>query len=437
MGDPKIEQDELLRGFVFRTSFVFLLLLTIPLTGNYYRQLFKTDWSHFQDVFQAVNYVPKFFMGSEWGLGSFSGWGIALIISLIAAYIWGFVVKDIDQKEPQLYYWLRVIIRFRLAIALLSYGIIKIFPVQLPGPTLSDLNTAYGDFLPWKLYYLSTGVASAYYEQSLGAIEFLAGFLLLFRRTTIIGAGLATALLVNIVLINYAYHLSDQLYSVYLLILSVFLLLYDAPRLYNLLIKEKRAKPDHFSPSYKPKFKWAVKLAFMAFAIFFSSITYASYRNSNWPYPDTPGLTGAAGVYDVKNFEWNGNIKPYSLTDSLRWVDVVFEKWNVLSIKKNRNAPINPVSPILAFQKNGSEDYESKGNAGRFFYSYELKDSTVKLTNKNDGADTLILSISRPAKDIIQLSGTDAERNALKVVLRKLPKEYLLQKGRRKKVSVY
>jgi len=437
MSDPKKEQDELLRGFVFRTSFVFLLLLTIPLTGSYYRQLFKTNWSQFQDVFQAVNYVPKFFVGIEWDLGSFSGWGIALIISLVGAYVWGFVVKDIDQKEPELYYWLRVIIRFRLAIALLSYGIIKIFPVQLPGPTLSDLHTAYGDFLPWKLYYLSTGVASAYYEQSLGAIEFLAGFLLLFRRTTIIGAGLATALLVNIVLINYAYHLSDQLYSVYLLILSVFLLLYDAPRLYNLLIKEKRAKPDHFSPFYKPKFKWAVKLAFMAFAIFFSTITYASYRNSNWPYPDTPGLTGAAGVYDVKSFEWNGNIKPYSLTDSLRWVDVVFEKWNVLSIKKNINAPINAVSPSLAFQKNGLEDYESKGNAGRFFYSYELKDSTVKLTNKNDGADTLSLSISRPAKDIIQLSGTDAERNALKVFLRKLPKEYLLQKGRRKKVSVY
>ncbi|AZI23826.1 beta-carotene 15,15'-monooxygenase [Pedobacter sp. G11] len=437
MNDSKIEQDELLRGFAFRTTFVFLLLLTIPLTGTYYRQLFKTDWSHFQDVFQAANYVPKFFIGSDWGFGSFYGWGIALIISLIAAYFWGFLVKDINQKEPELYYWLRVIVRFRLAIALLSYGIIKIFPVQLPGPTLSDLHTAYGDFLPWKLYYLSTGVASAYYEQSLGAIEFLAGLLLMFRRTTIIGAGLATALLVNIVLINYAYHLSDQLYSVYLLILSVFLLLYDTPRLYNLLVKERRAKPDEFNPAYKPKLKLPLKFAVIVFAIFFSTITYANYRNSNWPYPNTPGLAKAAGFYNVESFQWNGEQKPYSLTDSLRWVDVVFEKWNVLSIRKNINAPINPVSPSLTFQKNGLGDYESKGNAGRFFYTYILSGSKLKLTNNNDPTDTLQLSISRTDNDIILLNGVDAKHDSLKVSLKKLPKEYLLQKGRRKKVSVY
>ncbi|WP_316796764.1 beta-carotene 15,15'-monooxygenase [Pedobacter agri] len=437
MSDLKIEQDELLRGFVFRTIFVFLLLLTIPLTGSYYSQLFKTDWSHFQDVFQAVNYVPKFFVGKEWGFGSFSGWGIAFIISLIVAYVWGFWVKYSNQKEPEIYYWMRVIVRFRLAISLMSYGIIKIFPVQLPGPTLSDLHTAYGDFLPWKLYYLSTGVASAYYEQSLGAIEFLAGLLLLFRRTTIIGAGLATSLLINIVLVNYAYHLSDQLYSVYLLILSIFLLLYDVPRLYNLLIKERKAKPDNFNPVYKPRFKLPLKLAFVAFAIFFSSITYASYRNSNWPYPNTPGLNGAAGCYNVEGFEWNGQLKPYSTTDSLRWVDVVFERWNVLSIKKNINAPINALSPSLTFQKNGLEDYESKGNAGRFFYSYKVSGSTIKLTNKNNVKDTFHLTIYRPGQDIIQLDGTDANNDSIKVVLKKLPKEYLLQKGRRKKVSVY
>jgi len=426
----------------FRIVFVFLLLLTIPLDWRYYQRIFSINLFHlhYQDLFQLTNYVPRLVHISDWGIASYAGWGIALLVAIIFAFVWDTLEKDGNRDYNQLYYRLRVIVRYRLALGLIGYGVIKLFPVQIPYPALSDLQTAYGDFLPWKIYYLSTGVASAHYEQTLGAIEILAGLLLFCRRTAVVGAGIALALLINIVLANFAYQLGDHVYSLYLLLLAVFVLAYDTPRLYSLLVKEKLAIADHFKPVFKyrnaTKWRVALRAIFLVFVIFYASVTYAGYHNSNWPYPDTPGLANAYGVYNVREFRINKNVLPYSATDTTRWQDVVFEKWNVLSIRANRHFPIDFSSPSLDYQTDDQRTYESKGNGGRAFYTYTVTDSTLKLVNNTVPSDVEEFHISRPDKSTIVLDGIDNHADSLHVVLDKLNKEYLLDKGRRKPVTV-
>jgi len=425
---------------LFRIVFIFLLLLTIPLDWHYYGRIFSISLFHlhFQDLFQVTNYVPRFVNFSYWGIASYAGWGIALLVAIAGAIVWGFAEKQKADNYEQLYYWLRVIIRFRLALALIGYGVIKLFPVQIPYPTLSDLHTAYGDFLPWKIYYLSTGVASAHYEQTLGAIELFSAILLFYRRTAIVGASIAVALLVNIVLANFAYQLGDHVYSVYLLILAIFIVAYDVPRLYNLLVKERFAKADTFKPltSLRPAVRYGIKIALLLFIVFYASLTYASYSKSKWPYADVPGLPGAYGVYNVREFKINNTELPYSATDTTRWQDVVFEKWNVLSIRINKHLPIDLSGPQIDYQADSLRDYESQGNGGRIFYRYSAKDSTIVLTNKNSNTDKAIFKISRPYASTIILSGIDGHRDSLYVVLDKIKKQYLLDKGRRKPVTV-
>lgn len=428
---------------LFRVVFIFLLLLTIPLDWDYYKSIFSISLLHlhFQDLFRLTNYVPRLLHLSDWGIASYAGWGIALLTSFIGAIIWDVLEKRKAQNYEKLYYWLRVILRFRLAIGLIGYGVIKLFPVQIPSLSLSDLHTAYGDFLPWKIYYLSTGVATAGYEPTLGAIEILSGLLLFYRRTTIIGASIAFSVLVNIVLANFAYQLGEHIYSLYLLIVSAFLIAYDIPRLYNLLIKEKLAIADHFTPVFTYKnagrIRYAVKILLLLFVVFYTSLTYAGYKKSKWPYPDTPGLVNAYGVYNVKEFKINHKDLPYSATDTTRWQDVVFEKWNVLSIRINKHIPIDLTSPIISYQPDSLRDYESQGNGGRIFYRYSVKDSSVRLTNKNTPSDKAVFSISRPNKSTLILRGTNSHNDSLYVVLDKLDKKYLLDKGRRKPVTIY
>lgn len=429
--------------FLFRIVFIFLLLLTIPLDPAYYSRIFRIQFFHlhFQDLFQITNDVPRLLHLSNWGIASYAGWGIAFIIAIVGAFIWGAIDKSTKRNYDHLYYWLRVVIRYRLALGLIGYGVIKLFPVQLPTATLSDLHTAYGDFLPWKIYYLSTGVSSAYYEQTLGAIEVLTALLLICRRTAVIGAGIAIAVLTNIVLINFAYQLGEHVYSVYLLLAALFILAYDIPRLYHLLVKEGAAKADHFEPLFvyknTHKFRYGLKAALLVFTVGYSILTYIDFKKSKWPYPDQPGLSNAYGVYNVREFSVNNVVLPYSATDSTRWQDVVFEKWNVLSIKANKHFPIDLSSPEIDYQASNQRSYESKGNGGRAFYSYAVTGSTIKLFNKNVPSDREVFHISRPDPSTIVLNGINNHGDSLNVVLDKLNKEYLLNKGRRKPVSVY
>lgn len=430
---------------IFRFVFIFLLLLTIPLDPAYYARILSINifHIHFQDLFQLTNYVPRLVHISSWGIASYAGWGIAAVIALAGTAVWPLIEKKQSDKSyqtdyNQLYYWLRVIIRYRLALALIGYGVIKLIPVQIPAPTLSDLNTAYGSFLPWKIYYLSTGVASAYYEPTLGAIEIFAGLLLLSSRTTVIGASIAASLLINIVLVNYAYQLGEHVYSVYLLILSVFLLAYDTPRLYQLLVARTTAKGDHFKPVFKHQYiqniRRPVKILVLLFTITYAFITYQDYTKSRWPFPDQTGIT--YGLYNVKEFSINNVTLPYSPTDTTRWQDVVFEKWNVLSIGASRQFPINLHGPKPEYQKDFARNYESQGNGGRAFYSYTVKDSTIRLYNKNVPEDKLTFKISRPNQLTIILKGVTASKDSLRIVLNKLDKQYLLHKGRRKPVTI-
>jgi hypothetical protein len=425
---------------LFRVFFVFLLLLTIPLDPDYFHRVLSVNWlhPHFQDLFQLTNYVPRLFYSAHWGIASYTGWGVALLLSVAAAFIWGFFEKGSSEKYNELYYSLRALLRLRLAIGLIGYGVIKLIPIQFPHPTLSDLHTAYGDFLPWKLYYLSTGVASAYYQQTLGAIEILAGFLLLSRKTTAIGAGIAISLLINIVLVNFAYQIGEHLYSVYLLLIAVFVLAYDVPRLYQLLVRERLAKADHFKPAYNTG-KWglAVKSLIILFAIIYASVTYAEYHKSNWPYADTPGLAKAYGVYNVKEFRVNNTVLPYSITDTTRWQDVVFEKWNVLSIKTAKQPTVDFSSPEISYEADSARTYESKGNGGRAFFNYAISGNIITLTNNLIPSDARQFNLARPDSATIVLTGLDSKHDSLHIILQKLPKEYLINKGRHKKVTVY
>src|SRR6187402_1755115 len=119
--------------FLFQVSFVFLLLLTIPLDPYYYRKLFAHAGSfHFKDLFQLLDYVPFWGNYTAWGFQSFAGWLWALAASLIVALIWFRADKAFNYNRWN--YILRTILRYRLAIALLTYGVILLFPLQVPFP---------------------------------------------------------------------------------------------------------------------------------------------------------------------------------------------------------------------------------------------------------------------------------------------------------------
>ncbi len=150
-------------------------------------------------------------------------------IAAIAALIWSFL----DSRRPDykiLYAWLRLLVRFTLAFTLLAYGFAKVYPLQFRSLSLSTLTETYGESSPMGLLWTFMG-ASVAYTKFCGMAEVLGGLLLLFRRTTTIGALVAVGALSNVVMLNFCYDVPVKLYSTHLLLMALFLLIPDAAAL--------------------------------------------------------------------------------------------------------------------------------------------------------------------------------------------------------------
>jgi uncharacterized membrane protein YphA (DoxX/SURF4 family) len=432
---------------LFRFFFVFIVLLSVPLDWKFYRELLTINWLHLHlhDLFKLTKYQVQFIPNDElpkFGIGGFANWGIAIIIALIAAAVWG--KYDRERKEySTLYYWLRVIARYRLAVVLITYGFIKFFPLQMPYPSLSDLLTNYGDFFSWKIYFQTLGI-SPHYETFLGFVEILAAFLLFNRKTVTFGVGLIFGFIGNVAVVNGFYDVGEQQLSTFIVLLAAFLFINDIPRLYNMLVKEAPTYANKLIPDFSDqtlrKARLALRSAFLVFVLLFAYKAFDNYKNDPYKIPHEAGLNKAYGFYNVRQFVLNKDTIPYSKTDHNRWQDVVFEKWSTLTIKVNRPVKIDFSSGEDAPEKDIDRNYELAGHAGRhfFYYKADTVKHTLALQNKNINQrnEKLYLTYSRPNDSTIVLAGINENRDSIHVILDKVDKKYMMFEGRRKAVKL-
>jgi hypothetical protein len=413
----------------FRIAFVYFFLLAVPLDWKYYQTIFSINWLdlHYRDFFNLAHYAPEFF-----GHNTFLNLVGLFVVAVIGGAVWSALDKQ-KKEYNALYYWIRVVVRYRLAIGLIAYGLIKFFPLQSPLPSLSNLNTQYGDFSDWKIFSLTLGVVPGY-QSFLGLIEILGGLLLLNRKTTSLGTLVIIPFTGNVFISNLAYGGGEAVYSFYLILLALFLFAFDAPRFYSLLALEKPTIPNRFQPSFSVKWLHYGRLGLKTFFIFFFVILFGfktknGYLHDPYQYPKTKGLAKASGLYNVAEFRINDQTLPYSPIDPVRWKDVVFEDWATLSIRSNRSVIIDSTNVEEINEKDQDRVYEFIGSAGRHYYSYQLdeKESVLHLENRNKNypADKFQLHYNRPDSATIVLSGLNADKDSVYVRLEKINKKYL------------
>jgi hypothetical protein len=418
---------------LFRVLFVYFLLQALPLDWKFYSYLFSFNWLHvqYQDIFNLAHYTTRFSTGEA----GYIDWGILLLIAVVVGLVWK---PKIDNDK--LYYWLRVVLRYRLALALLTYGFIKFFPLLAPYPSLGQLNTPYGHFNRWKLFSLSLGIVPSY-ELFLGLVEIVIAFLLLNRKTASIGAFIFLIFCGNIFMSNIAYDGGDQVFSLLLISFALVIFSGDLIRIVRLLILRLPTEPSTFQPLHTNKgLRYALKGLFI---LLFVVIYGFKAGNGSSQYPTKKGLPAAAGLYNVSVFRVNNDTLVYSVTDSLRWQNVVFEEWNTLSIRSNKSVTIDSNNLHVLFSDGEKRKYEEEGANWRQYYSYTV-DSVNRLLllknrNPHDSSETWTLSYSRPDLKHIILSGVTPQKDSVYVVLDKLPKKYLLEeaaKGRTKKLRL-
>jgi hypothetical protein len=323
-------------------------------------------------------------------LVDYTDWGIALLIGIVGGLIWTLIDRNRTKAYDILYYWIRVVVRYRAGIGIIGFGFTKLFPTQMPYPSLGLLNSNFGDFTAQKIYWMSVGIVP-WYQVFGGVVEILAGGMLFFRKTSTFGAILLVGALGDITFVNYAYDGGVHVYAFYFVLLGFFVLADDLPKLYNLLILEKYTVPVRLYPDFrKPWLKYTrITLKALTFIIFFGILTYTEVINFKYdPYkqPSTAGVKQLRGNYHVTEFKINGQDIPYNPLDSTRWQEATFENWTTLSFRVNRPVVIDPSNGGGSPMKDIQRTFEITGVAGgerAFHYYADTIDHVLYLQDKN------------------------------------------------------
>jgi uncharacterized membrane protein YkgB len=250
-----------------------------------------------------------------------------IVISFLLAILWWSIDKKFKNYD-RFKYWTNVIVRFFLATMLFSYGYSKMFHIQMPGPDLARLLQPYGDSSPMRITWTFLGLSKGY-SFFIGFSEVLAGILLLFRKTSLLGALLSILVMFNVFIINMCFDVPVKIFSFQLTMLGVYLAWPYFKHLYNLFILHKnevlvKEQQILFSKKWKVFFKVIKILAVIDLAFF---IGYNEYKNID-KYGDGVKKNALYGIYDTKHFVVNKDtILPLN-TDSTRWDFIFFDNRN-------------------------------------------------------------------------------------------------------------
>ena len=255
-----------------------------------------------------------------------------LMMAAAAAMIW----SALDRRRlsyERLHQWLRLYVRFSLAGAMIAYGAIKIIPLQMPAPYLTRLIEPYGDSSPMGLLWTFIG-ASKGFEIFTGCAEMLGGVLLIFPRTTTLGALVCLADTTQIFILNMCYDVPVKLYSFHLLIMSGFLIAPVLRRLASLFLFNRGVEavrlPQLFHRRWLNGGALALQVLFGLYLI--GSSFYGGYQRYkvHGEHAPKPPLYG---IWSVDEFSVDGQARPPLLTDSTRWQRAIFQSPGSLTIQ--------------------------------------------------------------------------------------------------------
>lgn len=231
------------------------------------------------------------------------------------------------QPRPRSDRWLRQWSQFGAAAMLgsimVSYGMMKVFPVQMPAPSLMRLLEPLGQFSPMGVLWTFMGVSPGY-QTFTGLVEFAGGVLLFWSRTTVLGALLCLMAAGQIFALNLAYDVPVKLFSLHLILLALFLLAPHAARLVRAVMHDASVvPPDTSATGFRRRRRWLMGRTVLAVLVVLAATNtaYQSWRRVGPNAPRSP----LYGIWDVVELRVAGVVRPPLVTDQQRWRRLVFD----------------------------------------------------------------------------------------------------------------
>jgi hypothetical protein len=249
---------------------------------------------------------------------------LLLVIAVLATGVWSWLDRR-RENYSELHAWFRLFIRLALAATMFAYGVDKAIPLQMPFPGLTRLLEPYGNFSPASVLWYFVG-ASRPYEIFAGCAEILGGVLLLVPRTTMLGALICLADLIQVFVLNMTYDIPVKLFSFHLIVLSLVLLAPDASRLVNFLFRDRATGPSAAPQLFKTDRANRIALAAQIFfGVYLLAVNFYNAAEAWKTYGGGAPRSALYGIWNVEQFSVDGQTRAPLLTDAGRPRRIVFQ----------------------------------------------------------------------------------------------------------------
>jgi hypothetical protein len=223
--------------------------------------------------------------------------------------------------------WFRLFLRLGLGGTLITYGIAKAVPMQMPYPALTRLLEPYGHFSLMGVLWSQIGASPAY-ERFTGFVELTAGLLLFVPSLTLIGGLVSLVTATHVFVLNMTYDVPVKLFSFHMLLMSLLLIAPDCRRLINVLILNRKAEPSPEPPILQHavgrRVIHAGQLFLGALLVWngWSGVTQL-YKVSGLGAPKPP----LYGIWSLESMTIDGENRPLLISDREHWRRLVIDSF--------------------------------------------------------------------------------------------------------------
>ncbi len=401
------------KRLVFRFLFVYLALFAIStqlfpillgIAGEY-----TPDLATITPLRQIVAWVGQHVLGMDASSvapryeGSDTPFHWALLFCIVvAAAVACLIWSIVDSKRSDystLYRWSRLALRFLLAGQMLSYGLMKVFPSQMPFPPLTTLVSPFGNNTLTGMLWVSVGSSPAY-TIATGIAETLGGLLLLVPRTATLGALVCMVEMFQVFLLNVTYDVSVKVVSLHLFLLAVIILLPDMNRIISatlsLGIVRSNSQTELFSSRRANHVAQAAQLAFAGWiAIPLVVLSWSEWHREGSVRTKPP----LYGIWTIESYSVGGLDRPPLLTDRTRWHRIIFDVHGEIDFQL-MDSSIHTSSAVVDMT---TRSIELADPATAFHFERPAEDFLI--LKSDTGARTVVIELKRMDLNSIPLVG--------------------------------
>lgn len=345
-----------------------------------------------QDILHVEGRLEYFMTGSGDTTMAYVSLFTQAVFAFIGTVIWSFL----DRKRPsynQLFYWTLVILRIFLIYFMFTYGFVKIFKAQFPGPSLGRLLQPLGEMSPMGLAWTYMGHSEGF-NMFVGSMEVLGGLLLIPRKTLTLGAFITVGVMTQVAMMNFFYDIPVKLFSAHLAAMAMVIFLADWKRFAQVFIKNVTAPAINY---YEVSDEILYKNIILGFKIVvvLALVGLMSFRgyNAERQYGDKREKPVLYGIWEITTFIKNSDTIPPLLTDT--------DRWRRLIISYKERASIQVMNDSMV----------------RTSFIVDTTNAKIYIAAKEGVDDVLTYTLSGKDRDMLYLEGV-SKGDSLKIFLK-------------------